>query len=135
MYVWHCDREGRYSMYSEGIADENYLRGVQVAGDDGRLTFTSIFPGAYSGRWPHIHFEVYPDEAEATSAGTPTATSQIALPEDVCAEVYATDGYDAERDEPVPHLARVRQRVQRRRGRRPDGDDVGLPRQRADRDV
>ena len=94
MYLWHCDREGRYSMYSEGVTDENYLRGVQVAGDDGRLTFTSIFPGAYSGRWPHIHFEVYPDEAEATSAGTPTATSQIALPEDVCAEVYETDGYD-----------------------------------------
>lgn len=94
VYLWHCDREGRYSMYSEGITGENYLRGVQVADADGRLSFTSTFPGAYSGRWPHIHFEVYPDEAEATSAGTPTATSQIALPEDVCAEVYATDGYD-----------------------------------------
>ena len=93
VYVWHCDREGRYSMYGD-ITDENYLRGVQVAGDDGRLAFTSIFPGAYSGRWPHIHFEVYPDEAEATSAGEPTATSQIALPEDVCAEVYATTGYE-----------------------------------------
>ncbi len=94
VYIWHCDREGRYSMYTEDIADENYLRGVQVAGSDGRLSFTSVFPGAYSGRWPHIHFEVYPDEATATSAGTPTATSQIALPEDVCAEVYETDGYD-----------------------------------------
>jgi protocatechuate 3,4-dioxygenase beta subunit len=93
VYVWHCDREGRYSMYGD-ITDENYLRGVQVADADGRLAFTSIFPGAYSGRWPHIHFEVYPDEAEATSAGTPAATSQIALPEDVCAEVYATTGYE-----------------------------------------
>jgi protocatechuate 3,4-dioxygenase beta subunit len=93
VYVWHCDREGRYSMYGD-ITDENYLRGVQVADADGRLAFTTIFPGAYSGRWPHIHFEVYPDEAEATSAGTPTATSQIALPEDVCAEVYATTGYE-----------------------------------------
>ena len=102
VYVWHCDREGRYSMYGD-ITDENYLRGVQVAGDDGRLAFTSIFPGAYSGRWPHIHFEVYPDEAEATSAGEPTATSQIALPEDVCAEVYATTGYE----QSVSNLARV----------------------------
>jgi protocatechuate 3,4-dioxygenase beta subunit len=93
VYVWHCDREGRYSMYGD-ITDENYLRGVQVADADGRLAFTTIFPGAYSGRWPHIHFEVYPDEAEATSAGTPTATSQIALPEDVCAEVYGTTGYE-----------------------------------------
>ena len=93
VYVWHCDREGRYSMYGD-IPDENYLRGVQVAGDDGRLSFTSTFPGAYSGRWPHIHFEVYPDEATATSAGSPTATSQIALPEDVCETVYATTGYE-----------------------------------------
>lgn len=28
VYVWHCDRDGQYSMYSEGIEDENYLRGV-----------------------------------------------------------------------------------------------------------
>ena len=34
-------------------------------------TFTSIFPAAYSGRWPHIHFEVYPSLSEATSAGSP----------------------------------------------------------------
>ena len=94
VYLWHCDREGRYSMYSERVADENYLRGVQVADADGRLSFTTVFPGAYSGRWPHIHFEVYPDEAEATSAGTPTATSQIALPEEVCTEVYEAEGYE-----------------------------------------
>ena len=72
VYLWHCDREGRYSMYSEGVADENYLRGVQETDADGTVTFTSIFPAAYSGRWPHIHFEVYPslddgDHAPATS--------------------------------------------------------------------
>ena len=60
VYLWHCNREGEYSMYSEAIADENYLRGVQETDDDGSVTFTSIFPAAYSGRWPHIHFEVYP---------------------------------------------------------------------------
>jgi protocatechuate 3,4-dioxygenase beta subunit len=93
VYVWHCDRGGNYSMYGD-VADENYLRGVQSADADGRLRFTSTFPAAYSGRWPHIHLEVYPDLAEATSAGTPTTTSQIALPEETCALVYATDGYD-----------------------------------------
>lgn len=35
VYLWHATREGGYSMYSEGVADENYLRGVQVAGADG----------------------------------------------------------------------------------------------------
>jgi hypothetical protein len=27
VYVWHCDREGRYSLYSPGVTNENYLRG------------------------------------------------------------------------------------------------------------
>ena len=94
VYVWHCDREGRYSMYSDGAADENYLRGVQESDADGRVTFTSIFPAAYPGRWPHIHFEVYESVDAATGGGTPIATSQIALPEDVCNEVFATAGYE-----------------------------------------
>ena len=83
-------------MYSENVADENFLRGVQEADDAGALEFTSIFPGAYEGRWPHIHFEVYPTLGDATSASNRLRTSQIALPEDVCREVYDTaDGYDA----------------------------------------
>jgi protocatechuate 3,4-dioxygenase beta subunit len=94
VYVWHCDRDGRYSMYSQGAEDQNYLRGVQESGGDGTVTFLSTFPGAYDGRWPHIHFEVYPSLAEATAAGNPVATSQIALPEAVCDQVYATSGYE-----------------------------------------
>ena len=67
---------------------------MQEADSDGRVTFTSIFPAAYSGRWPHIHFEVYPSLAEATSAGTELVTSQLALPAETCDLVYATDGYN-----------------------------------------
>lgn len=93
VYLWHCDRDGNYSLYSQAAAGENYLRGVQEADADGNLTFTSIFPGCYAGRWPHAHFEVYPSLAEATTAGTRMVTSQIALPEDACRAVYATDGY------------------------------------------
>src|SRR5512132_173141 len=93
VYLWHCDREGRYSLYSPGVEGENYLRGVQEADGDGVVTFTSIFPAAYSGRWPHIHFEVYDSVADATGGGRPAATSQVALPEDICDQVYATDGY------------------------------------------
>ena len=93
VYLWHCDRDGQYSLYSDGVTDENYLRGVQATGADGSVTFTSIFPGAYSGRWPHIHFEVYPSLDAATSASGKLRTSQLALPEDTCRQVYATDGY------------------------------------------
>jgi protocatechuate 3,4-dioxygenase beta subunit len=80
VYVWHCDREGRYSLYSEGITNENYLRGVQIADADGRVRFTSIFPACYSGRWPHVHFEVYPDRSSITDDSKVIATSQVALP-------------------------------------------------------
>jgi protocatechuate 3,4-dioxygenase beta subunit len=94
VYLWHCDQEGRYSLYSQGVTDQNYLRGVQAAGSDGRLSFTSIYPAAYSGRWPHIHFEVFPSVGQITSAGSKLVTSQIALPKDVSGEVYATSGYE-----------------------------------------
>ncbi|MGW1953680.1 intradiol ring-cleavage dioxygenase [Streptomyces sp. NPDC001920] len=93
VYLWHCDREGRYSLYSEGVTEENYLRGVQEADDRGQVTFESVFPGCYQGRWPHIHFEVYGSLADATAAGSITSTSQLAFPKDVCDTVYATDGY------------------------------------------
>jgi protocatechuate 3,4-dioxygenase beta subunit len=94
VYVWHCDSQGRYSMYSEGVTDQNYLRGVQVADSTGKVRFTSVFPGCYDGRWPHIHFEVYPDQAGITDATSAIAISQVALPKDVCEQVYATSGYD-----------------------------------------
>jgi protocatechuate 3,4-dioxygenase beta subunit len=44
VYVWHCDRAGDYSLYSQNAADQNYLRGVQVADQGGRVSYTSIFP-------------------------------------------------------------------------------------------
>jgi protocatechuate 3,4-dioxygenase beta subunit len=94
VYIWHCDQAGRYSMYSQGVTSENYLRGVQGAGADGVVTFQSVFPACYSGRWPHIHFEVYPSLAKATDPANRIATSQIALPEGTCKDVYATSGYE-----------------------------------------
>ncbi len=95
VYAWHCDRDGSYSMYDSGLANENYLRGVQEADASGQVTFTSIFPGAYSGRWPHIHFEVFESMSNATSAGQVLAVSQIALTDAACKEVYATAGYES----------------------------------------
>lgn len=103
VYAWHCDREGNYSMYDGPAQAENYLRGVQAADADGWLEFTTIFPGCYSGRWPHVHFEVYGSVESATGAESKLRTSQLAFPEDVCREVYATEGYEAS----VQNLERV----------------------------
>jgi protocatechuate 3,4-dioxygenase beta subunit len=94
VYAWHCNRDGNYSMYTGTAANENYLRGVQAADADGNVTFTSIFPAAYSGRWPHVHVEAYSSVDEATSGGNPVRTTQLAFPEDTCNEVYATSGYE-----------------------------------------
>lgn len=94
VYAWHCTAGGEYSMYSSGLEDVTYLRGVQVADADGKVSFASIFPGCYSGRWPHIHFEVYPDVDSITDSANAIATSQMALPEDACTAVYADSRYD-----------------------------------------
>lgn len=88
VYLWHCDAAGRYSMYSEGVEDETYLRGVQVTDEAGSVTFTSIVPACYSGRWPHLHFEVFPDPESIVDAANAILTSQVALPEAEVRGVY-----------------------------------------------
>lgn len=95
VYAWHCDKDGKYSMYDSGLTNENYLRGVQEADANGQVTFKTIYPGAYSGRWPHIHFEVFESMSNATAAGQVLAVSQIALTEAACKEVYASAGYES----------------------------------------
>ena len=95
VYAWHCDRDGSYSMYDGDARDENYLRGVQESDADGWVEFSTIFPGCYAGRWPHVHFEVYESLAAATSASNKLRTSQLAFPQDVCEEVYAATGYES----------------------------------------
>lgn len=94
VYAWHCTADGEYSLYTGLAEGENYLRGVQAADSDGNLSFTTIFPGAYSGRYPHIHFEVYESVEAATSGSQKLVTSQIALPVEACEAVYATAGYE-----------------------------------------
>src|SRR5262245_60507199 len=96
IYLWHCDREGRYSMYSSGVTAENYLRGVQATARDGTVTFQTVFPGCYSGRWPHIHFEICRSTGSASAWTNKLRTSQLALPGDVCSTVYSgASGYSA----------------------------------------
>jgi protocatechuate 3,4-dioxygenase beta subunit len=93
IYLWHCDALGRYSMYSSGVTGENYLRGVQATGSDGLASFQTIYPGCYSGRVPHIHFEVYRSTTTATNWNNKLRTSQLCFPSDPNTAVYATSGY------------------------------------------
>jgi protocatechuate 3,4-dioxygenase beta subunit len=87
IYIWHCDRQGLYSLYTAPA--ESYLRGVQVTDAKGQVTFTTIFPGCYSGRWPHIHFEIFSSLANALGGRYAVLTSQLAMPSATCSTIYA----------------------------------------------
>lgn len=88
--IWCCDKDGNYSEYGGGgMQSTNYtsvhfLRGRQTTNANGVVTFTSIFPGWYSGRAPHIHVHLY------DSTGNSLLVTQIAFPTDVCNTVYTT---------------------------------------------
>jgi protocatechuate 3,4-dioxygenase beta subunit len=88
--IWHCDKDGNYSEYggtsmqSTDYTAVNFLRGRQTTDASGLVTYTSIFPGWYSGRAPHIHVHIY------NASGTSLLVTQIAFPTDVCNTVYTT---------------------------------------------
>lgn len=79
--VWHCDKDGYYSEYGgTGMQTIDYtgvhfLRGRLTTDANGLVSFTTIFPGWYSGRATHIHVHVY------TASGTSLKITQIAFPE------------------------------------------------------
>jgi protocatechuate 3,4-dioxygenase beta subunit len=88
--IWHCDKDGNYSEYGGtnmqpvDYTSVNFLRGRQTTDSDGLVTFTSIFPGWYSGRAPHIHVHIY------NAGGTSLLVTQVAFPEEVTNTVYTT---------------------------------------------
>ena len=103
VYLWHCDREGLYSLYSSGVTAQNYLRGVQETDGSGNLAFTTIFPGCYAGRMPHVHVEVYPSLAKAANAANRIKTTQFTFPLATLNEAYTASGYTAS----VRNLAQI----------------------------
>lgn len=97
MDVWQCHAEGRYSQYSQpGVngTSQTFLRGIQTTDANGRVTFTTIYPGWYQGRATHIRVEV-------TVNGRSVKVTQIAFPESVTAAVYATGVYAAKGQNPT----------------------------------
>lgn len=93
VYLWHCTRDGGYSMYSPGIEGENYLRGVQAADAEGWVTFSTIFPGCREGRMPHVHVEVYPSLAMAAGAAGRVVAAQFTFPRAILEQAYTATGY------------------------------------------
>jgi protocatechuate 3,4-dioxygenase beta subunit len=91
--VWHCDASGIYSGYPGQLggldtSGQKFLRGTQVTDADGRVAFTTLYPGWYPGRTTHIHFKIH-------VSASAEATSQLYFPEDVTAAAYAVAPYSA----------------------------------------
>ncbi len=93
--IWHCDKDGYYSAYSntgylgtQNNVGKTFLRGIQLTDSNGQVTFTTIYPGWYSGRATHIHVEVFIDSVLK-------ATTQLAFADDLNTTVYNTSLYSA----------------------------------------
>lgn len=114
--IWHCDAGGLYSGFESGSPgaggasnrrgaattsngsyaagdqeatttdDGTYLRGAQVADSNGIVQFTTIFPGWYPGRSPHIHLKVHLSRETVL-------TSQMYVEDDLATQVYAASPY------------------------------------------
>ena len=96
IYLWHCTQDGNYSVYSSNNIADNHLRGVQATDANGTVTFTTIVPGCYAGRMPHMHLEIYRSLAAATSAANKIKTTQLAFPTDLLSTIYSANaGYSA----------------------------------------
>lgn len=104
--LWHADAEGIYSAYT-GQGDghdvdttgQTFLRGIQVTGADGKVTFKTIYPGWYRGRTTHIHFKVHFND-------NTVATSQIYFPEDINSQVYSkAPAYKARGQKDTPNAS------------------------------
>lgn len=84
--IWHCDAEGAYSGYprqpgGRDTTGESFLRGTQFADEQGIATFSTIYPGWYPGRTPHIHFKAFLNERSVL-------TGQMFFPDDFSRSVY-----------------------------------------------
>lgn len=87
--IWQCDASGYYSEYAQpgyNGTGQTFLRGLQRTDANGQASFITVYPGWYQGRATHIHVDV-------TVAGARVKSTQIAFPEDVTRQVYASGVY------------------------------------------
>jgi len=95
--VWHCDALGVYSDVADRRVDttgQDFLRGQQVTDADGRVHFTTIYPGWYSGRAVHVHFKV---RVPGEGGRTDEFTSQLYFDDELTNRVHASAPYSAHR--------------------------------------
>jgi protocatechuate 3,4-dioxygenase beta subunit len=98
--IWHCDAAGEYAGVSaagggppggpDGAAtranDQTWCQGYQDAGADGRVQFTTIYPGWYPGRAVHVHVKVF-------AGGDAVHTGQLFFPDGLSEALFTNPPY------------------------------------------
>ena len=75
-----------------------FLRGVQITGADGAVTYETIFPGFYHGRINHIHFKVRLGghlSGQTYAAGHTSHVGQVFFPEELSLRLMEQAPYSA----------------------------------------
>ncbi len=116
VYLWHCTRPASTRCTPTASPTRTSCAACRRPTRNGQVQFTTIVPGCYDGRWPHMHFEVF-DALSCGAAGQRTASRpRSSRSPRRCREVaYQRQPLPAEHPEPRPALAGVRHRLQRRR--------------------
>jgi protocatechuate 3,4-dioxygenase beta subunit len=103
--LWHCDAEGVYSDAVDpkyfDTTGKKFLRGFQRAGSSGAATFTTIYPGWYPERTPHIHYKI---RSPASAERPWEFVSQVYFDEAMNDRVYARPPYAAKGKRTVSNL-------------------------------
>ena len=95
--LWHCDIAGNYSEFQNSVG-KTFYRGIQMTDANGQVKFKTIYPGWYSGRTTHIHFQVFLNSVLS-------ATSQMAFPENTTSQVYASPVYSSRGQKDTPNTS------------------------------
>lgn len=93
--LWHCDHLGVYSDVTDpggSTVGKKFLRGYQLTDGDGRVRFTTIYPGAYGGRTVHIHFKLRSPQGPRPGFAF---TSQLYFEDVLTDQVLAAPPYSA----------------------------------------
>jgi len=102
--IWNANATGVYSGINEtenvadGGWDSTFLRVIQLTGDDGVVSFETIFPGHYEGRATHTHLLVHENVTVLSNGtiqgGAVTHIGQLFWSETLRSEAEATYPYD-----------------------------------------
>jgi protocatechuate 3,4-dioxygenase beta subunit len=94
--LWQCDADGVYSDAVDpkyfNTTGKKFLRGHQITDQHGLVRFTTIYPGWYPSRTPHIHYKI---RSPAAARSAYAFTGQLYFDEGLSDRVFARPPYSS----------------------------------------